>query len=53
MTFLLTAGGQASISVAPSPIITMLENPYLSLISCKALGFPPDSDVGSFKSKPA
>lgn len=49
----LTAGGQASRSVAPSPIITMFSKPYCSFSMRITVPFPPVCAVGWDSSKPA
>lgn len=48
-----SAGGHASKSVAPSPIMTRFLYPNLSFSLFITTDFPPLSDVGSFSSKPA
>ena len=47
------AGGQASKSVAPSPMCTTVLYPFSSLSRRITSAFPPLCDVGSFSSKPA
>lgn len=49
----LTAGGHASRSVAPSPIITTVLKPYFSLRRLMTLPLPPLSHVGWLSSNPA
>jgi len=49
----LTAGGQASRSVAPSPIITTVSKPYCSFSMLITRPFPPLSAVGWLSSNPA
>lgn len=50
---LRTAGGQASMSVAPSPIMTIFLKWNFSFKSLITFPFPPDSAVGCVSSKPA
>lgn len=49
----LTAGGHASRSVAPSPIITTVLKPYFSLRRLMTFPLPPLSQVGWLSSNPA